>query len=416
MSPIKRITASALALSFFTISAAAIASNESALLGSSVPITSSTIADIAESAAPAVVYIEGYRSVSQRTSAYDFPFGNLFPFGNNFQYFYNGERVNPNQAPNHATPGHPGTAPKVAPKAPSAGPEQEEETPRLETHDTGTGFIIKPDGYILTNAHVVKGASRIKVVLNDKRELDGKVIGTDTFTDLAVVKVDGQNLPTVKLGSSSTIRPGDFAIAIGSPLGFDHTVTFGIISGVGRTITDINGNINFIQTDAAINPGNSGGPLLNFNGEVIGVNTAMQRNAQNIGFSIPIDVAKAVSSDLIAGKKIVRPWLGIAMAEVNKIEAKSLGLPPDTKGVFVSNVLASSPAQTAGILRGDVIQKIDGKEMLTAKDVQEYVRSHKVTDTLSVLVLRNNGLKAIAVNIGQYPDKLIGARPQDDDD
>jgi S1-C subfamily serine protease len=142
----------------------------------------------------------------------------------------------------------------------------------------------------------------------------------------------------------------------------------------------------------------------------------MQRNAQNIGFSIPIDVAKAVSSDLIAGKKIVRPWLGIAMAEVNKIEAKSLGLPPDTKGVFVSNVLASSPAQTAGILRGDVIQKIDGKEMLTAKDVQEYVRSHKVTDTLSVLVLRNNGLKAIAVNIGQYPDKLIGARPQDDDD
>jgi serine protease Do len=300
-----------------------------------------------------------------------------------FDFFFNGQRVSP--APN-------GARPQVLPNL-----------PQFEKHNTGSGFIIRADGYILTNSHVVRGAAKIKVRLSDKRVFAGAVVGVDNFSDLAVVKIDAKDLPTAKLGTSNTLRPGDFAIAIGSPLGFDHTVTFGIISAVGRTVTDVNGNINFIQTDAAINPGNSGGPLLNLDGEVVGVNTAIQANAQNIGFSIPIDVAKTVVDDLINHKKILRPWLGIAMQEVDEVMAKSLGLPAETKGVVVAQVMDGSPGQAAGLERGDVIEKIDGKDVVASKEVQELVRSHRVSDTLHFFILRNKAGKAISVNIGTYP-------------
>ncbi|MBI4533482.1 MAG: PDZ domain-containing protein, partial [Candidatus Melainabacteria bacterium] len=170
-----------------------------------------------------------------------------------------------------------------------------------------------------------------------------------------------------------------------------------------------------IQTDAAINPGNSGGPLLNLKGEVIGINTAIQANAQNIGFSIPIDIAKSVAEDLIANKKIVRPWLGIAMQELDGTMAKSLGLPETTNGVVIANMIEGSPAEASGLQRGDVIQKIDGHEMLNAKQVQEYVRSHKVSETLNFYVLRGNAPKAVAVNIGQYPDKIAQEPAREDD-
>ncbi len=352
-------------------------SNNKTKVISKLPFGSSAIADIAQAAAPAVVLIEVDRQpdASKFPSMFDLPFNGF----ENFEFFYNGRRVSP----------------KNFDQLPHA----------KKSRNTGSGFFIRPDGYILTNAHVVQGSSKIEVTLQDKRKVAATVIGTDGFSDLAVVKVDLKEMPYLKMGSSSNLRPGEFAIAIGSPLGYDHTVTMGIISAVGRTVTDINGNINFIQTDAAINRGNSGGPLLSLDGDVIGVNTAIRADAQNIGFSIPVDIAKSVSSDLIDRKKIVRPWLGIGMQEVDETMAKSLGLTSDTRGVLVARVYQGSPADDSGIKQGDIIQKIDGRDMKTAKDIQDYVRSKTVKDTLSFFILREGAGRAFAVNIGEYPEQ-----------
>ena len=219
-----------------------------------------------------------------------------------------------------------------------------------------------------------------------------------------IVKINATNLPTAKLGTSAGLRPGEFTIAIGNPLGFDHTVTFGIISAVGRPVDSVSRDVKLIQTDAAINPGNSGGPLLNLDGDVIGVNTAIQANAQNIGFAIPIDVVKTIEDDLINGRHIARAWLGIAMEDVNDVHAKSLGLPASLKGVFIKEVFNGSSASGAGVQAGDIIQKIDGKDVSTAKEVRELVLAHKVGDTLNLYLLHNKMQKALSVKIGNYPD------------
>jgi serine protease Do len=349
-----------------------------------------TIADIASNAAPAVVNIEC--SVDAKGSGVPNFFGDL-PDG--MQFFFNGQKMSPRElfggggGRGGDNGGGGGAAPKASP---------------FQKHDTGTGFIVRPDGYIVTNAHVVKEADKIKVMLNDKRTYDAKVVGLDFFSDLAVIKINATDLPTLKMGTSATLRPGEFAIAIGSPLGFDHTVTLGIISAVGRSVTDINGNINFIQTDAAINPGNSGGPLLNLNGEVIGVNTAIQRNAQSIGFSIPVDVAKSVADSLIASGSVRRPWLGIQMHEIDEAYAKSLGISATTKGAFIQGFIEGSPAKASGLELGDIIQKIDGKDTSSPKDVRDYVLTKKVSDVLHFLVLRKNAVQAISVNVGNYQD------------
>ncbi len=345
-----------------------------------IPLDSETIADIASSVGPAVVNIEVIEKQSMQVA--NMPVYNM-PFGK-FQFFLNGQPVDPNNLKN--------------------------KMPRYENHNTGSGVIVRDDGYILTNSHVVRGATKIKVTTSDKKTYDGKVVGADSFSDLAVVKIEANNLTAAKLGTSDKIRPGEFVVAIGSPLGFDHTVTFGIISAVGRTITDVNnGNVNFIQTDAAINPGNSGGPLLNLRGEVIGINTAIQANAQNIGFAIPIDVAKSVSTDLIENKHIARPWLGVVMAQMNDTLAKSLGVPNENTGVFIEQVMENSPAQISGLERGDIVKKIDGVDITTPKNIQDAVRAHKVNDVLNFYVIRNRTGKAIAVKIGQYPDKSTPA-------
>jgi Do/DeqQ family serine protease len=369
-------------------SSASSGSRAAALIAAPVAINSETIADIAQQAAPSVVNIEVRRKdETSGLQAFDFDMPNFG--GSTFKFFYNGRQV---------TPGTPIPIPKISPKARKASA-------------TGSGFVIREDGYILTNAHLVKGASDIRVSLNDKRSFDASIVGTDSFSDLAVLKIDAGNLPALKLGSSEKLRAGEFAIAIGSPLGFDHTVTLGIISAIGRTITDINGNINFIQTDAAINPGNSGGPLLNFKGEAVGVNTAIQANAQNIGFSIPIDVAKNVAEELIHHRSISRPWLGISMSELNEAHAKTLGLTTTTRGVFVRQIFEGSPAQEAGLESGDVIQKIDDKVIASPKEVQEVVKSHKVNEKVSFLVLRGATPKTLEVTIGQYPDLAPSSGP-----
>ncbi|MDP3508725.1 MAG: trypsin-like peptidase domain-containing protein [Candidatus Melainabacteria bacterium] len=361
-----------------------VASSEAQTAARSGLFAADTIADIAQEAAPSVVNIEIHRK--DETSANGMPNLDLFDLPNfgsgNFRFFYNGREVSPTNP-----------VPKYAPKAKRASA-------------TGSGFVIRSDGYILTNAHLVKAATDIRVSLTDKRSFEAEVVGVDSFSDLAVLKINASELPALKLGCSEKLRPGEFAIAIGSPLGFDHTVTLGIISAVGRTIANPNtGNANFIQTDAAINPGNSGGPLLNLRGEVIGVNTAMQADAQNIGFSTPIDLAKSVADDLINHRSISRPWLGIGMSELNETHAKSLGLPLTTKGVFISKVYEGSPAQQAGIEPGDIIQKLEGNKIIhTPKDVQETVRSHKVNETVAFTILRGNNTKELTVKIGHYPD------------
>jgi len=361
-----------------------IASTEAQAMAKSGVFTADTIADIAQEAAPSVVNIEIHRK--DEASANGMPNLDLFDLPNfgsgNFRFFYNGREVSPTNP-----------VPKYAPKAKRASA-------------TGSGFVIRSDGYILTNAHLVKGATDIRVSLTDKRSFEAEVVGVDSFSDLAVLKINASELPALKLGSSEKLRPGEFAIAIGSPLGFDHTVTLGIISAVGRTIANPNtGNANFIQTDAAINPGNSGGPLLNLRGEAIGVNTAMQADAQNIGFSTPIDLARSVSDDLINHRSISRPWLGIGMSELNETHAKSLGLPLTTKGVFISKVYEGSPAQQAGIEPGDIIQKLESNKIIhTPKDVQEIVRARKVNESVAFTILRGNTIKEMSVKIGHYPD------------
>ncbi len=346
--------------------------------GNTLLFQGNRIADIAEAAAPAVVNIEVEKPGSGGLQS-------MMPFGQNgVRFFFNNREIDP-----------------------------ERMSSQRPVKQTGSGFIVRPEGYILTNAHVVKGAKRIEVTMNDGRNIVATIVGIDTFSDLAVLKIDATNLPTLQMGSSTNLRPGEFAIAIGSPLGYDHTVTLGIVSAVGRNVYDINDNINFIQTDAAINTGNSGGPLLNLKGEVIGVNTAVVKGfvAQNIGFSIPVDVAKSVCDDLIAHKKILRPWLGIAMKELSETMIKSLGLPSTTGGVVVVEIYPGSPAEKAGLHKQDVIQKIDGKDVRTRKDVRDYVRSRKIEDTLNFYILRGGTGEALAVHLGEYPDQALESSP-----
>lgn len=362
-----------------------------------IPFAGNTIADIAEKSSPAVVHLEMRHKISMGMPA------GLSPM---MDFFFNGQKIPIPFDINEDDPGGPKGNPKNPKSVPSL-PEAMSSKP-----DIASGFIIRPDGYIVTNAHAVEGQDNIKVTLYDKRSFDAKVIGVDAFSDLAVVKIDAKDLPTLPWGSSSTLRPGEFAVAIGSPLGDDHTVTMGIISAVGRTESDVNGNINFIQTDAAINPGNSGGPLLNLNGEVVGVNTAIRKFAQNIAYSIPADVAKTVSTEIISKGQIVRPWLGVQMAELDENYIKGTGLPADTKGVLIKGFIQGSPGQASGLKLNDIIQKIDGKEMNLPKEVKEYVQSRKSGDILNFIVLRNSQVQAVTVNVGVFPKTMTGARPR----
>ncbi|MBD1929292.1 trypsin-like peptidase domain-containing protein [Trichocoleus sp. FACHB-90] len=265
---------------------------------------------------------------------------------------------------------------------------------------TGSGFIINTDGQILTNAHVVDGADTVNVILKDGRTFKGKVMGTDPVTDVAVVKIQADNLPTVRLGNSEQLRPGEWAIAIGNPLGLDNTVTTGIISATGRSSSQVgvpDKRVNFIQTDAAINPGNSGGPLLNARGEVIGMNTAIIQGAQGLGFSIPINTAQRIANQLVTTGKVEHPYLGVQMTtltpdvrqQINEDANSGLSVDAD-RGVLVLRVMRNSPAAKAGLRPGDVIQKINGQAIANSESVQQQVEKTQVGSNLQ-LELRRNG-------------------------
>jgi len=281
----------------------------------------------------------------------------------------------------------------------------------------GSGFIIDSNGTILTNAHVVAKADKVTVTLQDGREFSGKVLGTDEVTDLAVVKIDGRgkNLPVASLGNSSEVVVGDWAIAVGTPGGLDNTVTLGIISTLDRSSAKVgipDKRVNFLQTDAAINPGNSGGPLLNDRGEVIGINTAIRPNAMGIGFAIPINKAKALKDTLAAGREVPHPFVGIQMvnltpelAQQNNENPNTPFLLPEETGVLVVQVLPDTPAQRAGIRRGDVITQVDGKAVTTGEQLQNRVENSGIGKTLRFKILRGDRTLDISVRTEQLRNR-----------
>jgi S1-C subfamily serine protease len=279
----------------------------------------------------------------------------------------------------------------------------------------GSGFLIDANGTILTNSHVVNGADRVTVTLKDGRKFDGTVKGVDEVTDLAVVKVDAKELPVSRLGNSDQVSVGDWAIAVGNPLGLDNTVTLGIISTLNRSSAQIgmsNKRLDFIQTDAAINPGNSGGPLLNENGEVIGINTAIRADAAGIGFAIPINKAKELEPQLAKGEKIRHPYLGIQMssfdiemAKNNNKDPNSLFELPEVNGVIIIRVLEDTPAAKYGLRRYDVISKIDGTAITSADQLQQLVDRSPLGQALKVEVHRGDKTLTIAVKTAELKDE-----------
>ena len=290
-----------------------------------------------------------------------------------------------------------------------------QQSPTEQLRGLGSGFILDKSGVILTNAHVVDKADKVTVRLKDGRTFEGKVKGIDEVTDLAVVKINaGKDLPVAPLGDSSNVEVGDWAIAVGNPLGFDNTVTLGIVSTLKRSSAQVgisDKRLDFIQTDAAINPGNSGGPLLNGLGEVIGINTAIRADAMGIGFAIPIDKAKAIAVQLQRDGKVAHPYLGVQMvtltpelAKQNNTDPNSMFAIPEVKGVLVMRVVPNSPAATAGIRRGDVIVQIDNKAITSAEQLQGVVEDSTLGQALQVKVQRGNQTQILSVRTAELKD------------
>jgi len=266
----------------------------------------------------------------------------------------------------------------------------------------GSGVIVSGDGYILTNAHVVRGADRLTVTLLDGRTFKGTVVGADPATDLAVVKISATNLPVAQLGESAPLQPGDWAIAIGNPYGLNFTVTAGVISATERSLPE-SPDEQFLQTDASINPGNSGGPLVDAAGHVIGINTAIFEDAKGIGFAIPIDTAKGIMQQLIATGKVERPYLGVYLQAITPDLVQGLHLPADTKGALISQVAPDSPAASAGLQRGDVVLEAAGQRVDSPQSLVTLVHKSKIGTTLSLLVMRSDHTQYVPVTLGQMP-------------
>ncbi|WP_193194075.1 HhoA/HhoB/HtrA family serine endopeptidase [Nostoc sp. MG11] len=283
---------------------------------------------------------------------------------------------------------------------------------------SGSGWIINSSGQILTNSHVVDGADRVTVTLKDGRTFDGKVLGEDPVTDVAVINIDANNLPTLAVGNSDGLQPGEAVIAIGNPLGLNNTVTSGIISATGRSGSDIGASdkrVDYIQTDAAINPGNSGGPLLNARGQAIGMNTAIIRGAQGLGFAIPINTVQRIAQELIANGKVEHPYLGVQMVTLtpevkeriqNRVGDR-LNLRAD-QGVLVVAVVPRSPASVAGLQSGDVIKSINNQPVTKIEEVQKLVENSKIGSTLQIQVERDGQSSQVGVRPAPLPVQREG--------
>ena len=280
---------------------------------------------------------------------------------------------------------------------------------------TGSGFIVDRDGHILTNNHVVRDASRVEVVLADGARLPAEIVGRDALNDIALLKVQAapEQLPPVPLGDSTALRVGQMAVAIGNPFGLTRTLTVGVVSGLGRPIEDAGRRplLDMVQTDAAINPGNSGGPLLNARGEVIGINTLIDRSQLAVGFAIPINTAKGILPSLIAGRDVERPWVGISGINLTPILAEQLGLSV-LEGILVRETVANGPAAAAGVrggtndqpARGDIVRAVDGQPVKRVSDLVAAIDRRQVGETVSLLVVRDGQEIVVPVVLGAFPD------------
>lgn len=289
--------------------------------------------------------------------------------------------------------------------------------PRKQEQGLGSGVIISSDGYIITNNHVVEQAEDLTVLLGDKRKFSAKLIGTDPKTDLAVIKIDETNLPTLHWGNSHNLQVGELVLAVGNPFGLNQTVTMGIISAIGRANMGIVDYEDFIQTDAAINPGNSGGALVNLRGELIGINTAIFSRTggyMGIGFAIPSNMVKNVMNNLVDHGKVIRGWLGVSIQELNPELAEQFGS-PDSLGALVGDVVAGSPADDAGIQRGDIIRLYNEMKVKDPTHLRSLVAETTPGTSAKVLVLRDNSPKELSVAIGELSKNLTAMRGSERD-
>ena len=282
--------------------------------------------------------------------------------------------------------------------------------PRTPEHGIGSGFIISPDGYILTNAHVVNGATEVDVKLTDRREFKAKVVGTDTRTDIALLKIGADKLPTLRIGDPSKVKVGQWVVAMGSPFGFDNSVTAGIVSAKSRTLPD-SGYVPFIQTDVAVNPGNSGGPLFDLNGEVIGINSQIFSRTggyMGLSFAIPIDVAMRVEGQLQKYGKVTHGRLGVTIQEVDQSLAESFGL-RKTEGALVASVEDGSPAARAGVKSGDVILAFDGKNVDSSSTLPLLVGEMKPGQIAKMKIWRDGSERTLSVTVGAAPSAQVAS-------
>jgi serine protease Do len=286
-----------------------------------------------------------------------------------------------------------------AAEAQAEGQEQQPNAPD-ERRSQGSGFIIREDGYLVTNAHVVGDAERIQVRLIDGRRFEGKVVGLDERVDLALVKIDARGLPVAALGDSNRTRVGEFVLALGHPFGLEQTVSFGIVSRKGAPIQVAAPGFEFIQTDAAVNPGNSGGPLVNMAGEVVGVNSMAAVNG-TIGFAIPVNLVKALLPQLAEKGKVEWGWLGVSIAEVPDEEAAKFGL-KEAKGVLIRQVVAGQPADQGGIKANDVVVSVDGAAVEGPRDLQRIISSTPVGQSVKISLMREGKETQVAVTVGAY--------------
>ncbi len=342
---------------------------------------SNVFADIAEQADQGVVKVtskfevQGYNNNNNMSPFYNDPF---------FQYFFGDQMPSPDM-----------------------------QKPRTE-EAFGSGFVVSNDGYIVTNGHVIQDADKVEVTIKGNEDpVPAEVVWSDFSLDLAVLKVNtDQELKPLTMGDSSVIRPGDWAIAIGNPFGFEHTVTVGVISALGRPIQiptgqgQVRSYRNLIQLDAAINPGNSGGPLLNINGEVIGINTAVSTQGQGIGFAIPINEIKDIVAQLKSSGQVIQPWLGIYYRQIND-EIKDYFNLENTNGVLIVDVVKDSPAAKAGLQPYDVIKEIEKQPIENIDQVQEIVKSKEVGEKILLKVVRNGNTQLIFAEIGNKSNKPV---------
>ena len=334
---------------------------------------SDALAEVAETVRPAVVNISTTSVVTMEEN----PFGDMFndPM---FRHFF-GDQFGPGQKR------------------------------KFKSSALGSGVIVSEHGYILTNNHVVKDAEEIKIILYDKREFKGKVVGVDSRTDLAVVKIDAKDLPTLTFGDSAKLKVGDVVLAVGNPFGLNQTITMGIVSAVGRSNIGLSDFEDFIQTDAAINPGNSGGALVNGSGELVGINTAIFSTSggyMGIGFAIPSDMAKTVMDSIIKHGRVIRGWLGVSIQNLTPELAKSLGI-KDTEGALIAGVENDSPADKAGLKRGDLVVEMNGKKIKDVTTLRNTVASTAPGTKVDFKVNRNGKEMTITVTLAEYKEKKI---------